>query len=76
MMAAMYGSPEAVKHLIQAGADLQVKNGAHMTALDFALKGNRPNNIELMQEGLRREAAREARKQAAAASNPAPAPGR
>ena len=76
MMAAMYGSPEAVKHLIQAGADLQVKNGAHMTALDFALKGNRPNNIELMQEGLRREAAREARKQAAAASNAAPAPGR
>jgi ankyrin repeat protein len=76
MMASMYGSPEAVKHLIQAGADLQLKNGANMTALDFALKGNRPNNIELMQEGLRREAAREARKQAAAASNPAPAPGR
>jgi uncharacterized protein len=76
MMAAMYGSPEAVKHLIQAGADLQVKNGANMTALDFALKGNRPNNIELMQEGLRREAAREARKQATAASNAAPAPGR
>ncbi len=74
MMAAMYGSPEAVKHLIQAGADLQIKNGANMTALDFALKGNRPNNIELMQEGLRREAAREARKQAA--SSPASAPGR
>jgi ankyrin repeat protein len=72
MMAAMYGSPEALKHLIQAGADLQIKNGANMTALDFALKGNRPNNIELMQEGLRREAAREARKQAPAASNPAP----
>lgn len=76
MMAAMYGSPEAVKHLIQAGADLQLKNGANMTALDFALKGNRPNNIELMQEGLRREAAREARKQAPASSNPAAAPGR
>ena len=76
MMAAMYGSPEAVKHLIQAGADLQIKNGANMTALDFALKANRPNNIELMQEGLRREAAREARKQAATASNPAAAPGR
>jgi ankyrin repeat protein len=76
MMAAMYGSPEAVKHLIQAGADLQIKNGANMTALDFALKANRPNNIELLQEGLRREAAREARKQAATASNPAAAPGR
>ena len=76
MMAAMYGSPEAVKYLIQAGADLQMKNGANMTALDFALKANRPNNIELMQEGLRREEAREARRQAATASNPAAVPGR
>lgn len=71
MMAAMYGSPEAVKHLIQAGADLQVRNGANMTALDFAQRGNRPNNIELMQEGLRREAEREARKKAAAAAGTA-----
>ena len=76
MMAAMYGSPEAVKHLIQAGADLNIQNGAHMTALDFAQRGNRPNNIELMQEGLRREAAREARKQAATASQPTTATGR
>jgi len=68
MMAAMYGSPESVKHLIQAGADLQIKNGANMTALDFAQRGNRPNNIELMQEGLRREAERETRKKAAAAA--------
>jgi uncharacterized protein len=73
MMAAMYGSPEAVKHLIQAGADLQIKNGANMTALDFALKGNRLNNIELMQEALRREAVREARK---LASQPSPTAGR
>jgi len=71
MMAAMYGSPEAVKHLIQAGADLQVRNGANMTALDFAQRGNRPNNIELMQEGLRREAEREERKKAAAAAGAA-----
>ena len=76
MMAAMYGSPEAVKHLIQAGADLNIQNGAHMTALDFSQRGNRPNNIELMQEGLRREAAREARKQAATASQPSAATGR
>ena len=77
MMAAMYGSPEAVKHLIQAGADLQIKNGAGLSAMDFAQRGNRPNNIELMQEGLRREAERDARKKAAAASSaqtvPAPA---
>ena len=76
MMAAMYGSPEAVKHLIQAGADLNMKNGANMNALDFAQRGNRPNNIELMQEGLRREAARQARKQATSPSQPTTAPGR
>ena len=74
MMAAMYGSPEAVKHLIQAGADLQIKNGANMTALDFAQRGSRPNNIELMQEGLRREAERDARKKAAAAASSQTAP--
>ena len=62
MMAAMYGSPEAVKHFIQAGADLHVKNELGLTALDFAQRGNRANNIELMQEGLRRAAARQANK--------------
>lgn len=66
MMAAMYGSPEAVKHLIQAGANLQAKNALGLTALDFAVSAQRPNNIELMQEGLRREAARQARQPAAA----------
>lgn len=72
MMAAMYGSPEAVKHLIQAGADLQVQNGANMTALDFAQRASRPNNIELLQEGLRRAAEREARRKAAAAGTAQP----
>lgn len=62
MMAAMYGSPEAVKHLIQAGADLHVKNELGLTALDFAQRANRANNIELIQEGLRRAAARQANK--------------
>ena len=61
MMAAMYGSPESVKHLIQAGADLTVKNHLGMTALDFAIKGNRLNSQELIQTGLERLAARKAR---------------
>lgn len=78
MMAAMYGSPEAVKHLIQAGADLHVLNGAGLSALDFAKRGNRSNNIELLEEGLRREAVRAARKQAAsdASHQSLPASGR
>lgn len=61
MMAAMYGSPEAVKVLIQAGADLGIKNQVGMTALDFALRGNRQNAKELIETGLQRQAARAAR---------------
>jgi ankyrin repeat protein len=36
MMAAMYGSPEVVKILLEAGADPTLKNGLGLTALDFA----------------------------------------
>jgi ankyrin repeat protein len=58
MMAAMYGSPEAVKHLIQAGADLRLKNQLGLTALDFAIRGQRQNAKELIETGLARLAAR------------------
>lgn len=36
MMAAMYGTPEVVKVLLEAGADPIIKNGLGLTALDFA----------------------------------------
>lgn len=71
MMAAMYGTPESVKVLIQAGADLNVKNQLGLTALDFAIRGNRQNAKELIETGLQREAARKARQQAIEASKPA-----
>ncbi len=58
MMAAMYGSPEAVKLLIQAGADLLHKNQLGLSALDFALRGQRQNSKELIETGLARLAAR------------------
>jgi ankyrin repeat protein len=58
MLAAMYGSPEAVKVLIQAGADLNTKNQLGLTALDFAVRGNRQNAKELIETGLQRQAAR------------------
>ena len=61
MMAAMYGSPEAVKTLIQAGADPTLKNQLGLSALDFAVRGNSFNSIELMQAGLARWAARQNR---------------
>jgi len=61
MMAAMYGSPESVKVLIQAGADLNIKNQLGLTALDFAVRGNRQNAKELIETGLERLAARKAK---------------
>lgn len=61
MMAAMYGSPESVKMLIQAGADLNLKNMLGMTALDFAVRANRQNSKELIETGLQRLAARAVR---------------
>ena len=61
MMAAMYGSPEAVKVLIQAGADLTLKNQLGMTALDFAVRGQRANARDLIETGLARLAERQKR---------------
>lgn len=72
MLAAMYGSPEAVKHLIQAGADLTLKNHLGMTALDFAIRGNRRNAQELIETGLERLAAREVRSNAASGAPGSP----
>ena len=59
MMAAMYGSPEAVKVLIQAGADLSSKNQLGLSAWDFAVRGQRQNAKELIETGLARLAARQ-----------------
>ena len=59
MMAAMYGSPEAVKVLIQAGADLHQKNQLGLSALDFAVRGQRQNSKELIETGLARLVSRQ-----------------
>jgi ankyrin repeat protein len=63
MMAAMYGSPEGVKVLIQAGAELGIKNQLGLTALDFAVRGHRQNAKELIETALQRQAARAAKDQ-------------
>ena len=74
MMAAMYGSPESVKALIQAGADPTLKNQLGLSALDFAVRGQRQNSIELMQAGLARWADRQKRSSASQASGAEPTP--
>ena len=74
MMAAMYGSPESVKALIQAGADPTLRNQLGLSALDFAVRGQRQNSIELMQAGLARWEARQKRSSPSQSSGAEPAP--
>jgi ankyrin repeat protein len=52
MMAARYGSPEAVKLLIEEGADVHLKNQIGLTALDFAHQGKRPDAIKLIESAI------------------------
>jgi uncharacterized protein len=55
MMAAMYGTPEAVKLLIEEGADVQLKNAQGLTALQFAQRADRANSVELITTALKRK---------------------
>jgi ankyrin repeat protein len=53
MMAAHYGSPQAVRLLLEAGADPLVKNELGMTAIDFARRANRKDAAELIAAAVR-----------------------
>lgn len=48
MMAAFYGTPTAVKLLLEAGADPMLKNQLALTAIDFAHRGNRADAAEII----------------------------
>ena len=48
MMAALYGTPSAVKLLLEAGADPLLKNDLGMTAIDFAYRDNRAESAEII----------------------------
>ncbi len=48
MMAAHYGTPSAVKLLLEAGADPMLKNQQDLTAIDFAQRGNRSDSVEII----------------------------
>lgn len=53
MMAAMYGTPAAVKLLLEAGADARLKNKIGLTAIDFAQRANRREVAEMIGAAIR-----------------------
>ena len=53
MMAAFYGTPPAVKLLLDAGADPLVRNNQGLTAIDFAQKNSRAESAELIAASVR-----------------------
>jgi hypothetical protein len=53
MMAAHYGSPSAVKVLLEAGADPTIKNQLGLTAIDFANRAGRQDSAELIAARVR-----------------------
>lgn len=53
MMAAYYGTPEAVKLLLESGADATLRNQQGLTAFDFAEHGNRKEAAGLISAALR-----------------------
>lgn len=48
MMAAHYGTPSAVRLLLEAGADPMLKNEQGLSAIDFAHRANRPDAAEII----------------------------
>lgn len=53
MMAAKYGTPEAVKLLLQEGADPRARNELGLTAIDFAQQASRKEVAEMIAAAIR-----------------------
>jgi ankyrin repeat protein len=53
MMAAHYGTPAAVKVLLEAGADPMLKNIQGLTAFDFANRGERKESADIISAFIR-----------------------
>lgn len=53
MMAAHYGSPQAVKLLLDAGADVSMRNELGLSAIDFAHRANRKDAAEMIAAAAR-----------------------
>ncbi|MGQ0710798.1 MAG: ankyrin repeat domain-containing protein [Rhodoferax sp.] len=56
MMAARYGTHQAVQALLAAGADASLKNQLGLSALDFARIGKQPDSIEALTRIQRKNA--------------------
>ena len=53
MMAAHYGTPSAVKLLLESGADPTLKNNLGLTAIDFAHQANRVESAAIISAFIR-----------------------
>lgn len=53
MMAAKYGTPAAVKLLLEAGADPKLRNELGLSAIEFAQQGNRRDSAEMIAAAIR-----------------------
>lgn len=53
MMAAHYGTPAAVRLLLEAGADTQMKNQLGLSAIDFANRAQRKDVAEMIAAAIR-----------------------
>jgi len=53
MMAAMYGNPDCVKLLLDAGADPTLKNEQGLDAADFARRVSRSDSLTLIETAVR-----------------------
>jgi uncharacterized protein len=53
MMAAKYGTPAAVKLLLESGADPTLRNELGLSAIDFAQQGNRRDSAEMIAAAIR-----------------------
>lgn len=76
MMAARYGLTESVNVLIEAGADLEVKNKQGLTALEFARSSEHPDSTKLVEAAFAKLALEQAlaRAQAQASAKPTEPP--
>jgi ankyrin repeat protein len=53
MMAAQYGTPAAVKLLLEAGADPMLKNDLGLNAIDFAVRAQRMESADVISAFVR-----------------------
>ena len=53
MMAAMYGTPQAVKVLLESGADPTIKNASGLTALDFSYRAQSEDSAQIISAFIR-----------------------